>query len=116
MIPKFKYNYSKSLKDVLTAMGMSEAFTSGANFGRMSESINGPLYIDDIFHKTRIEVTEKGTKAAAVTYVMMMGQAARPQKEKKYIELDRPFVYMIVDKNNVPVFIGAATMLDENQR
>ena len=116
MIPKFKYNYSKSLKDILSDMGMSEAFSKKADFTKICDSLNGPLYIDDVFHKTRIEVTEKGTKAAAVTYVMMMGAAARPQKEKVYIELDRPFVYMIVDKNNVPVFIGAATMLDENQR
>ena len=114
MIPKFKYNYSKSLKDILSDMGMSEAFTSDADFTKISESVNGPLYIDDVFHKTRIEVTEKGTKAAAVTYVMMVGNAARPQKEKIFITLDRPFIYMIVDKNNVPVFIGAATQLDEN--
>ena len=116
MIPKFRYNYSKSLKDILSDIGMSEAFTSNADFTKISESVNGPLYIDDVFHKTRIEVTEKGTKAAAVTYVMMMGNAAPPQKEKIYITLDRPFIYMIVDKNNVPVFIGAATQLDENQR
>ena len=116
MIPKFRYNYSKSLKDILSDIGMSEAFTSNADFTKISESVNGPLYIVDVFHKTRIEVTEKGTKAAAVTYVMMMGNAAPPQKEKIYITLDRPFIYMIVDKNNVPVFIGAATQLDENQR
>ncbi len=116
MIPKFKYNYSKSFKEILSDMGMSEAFSDKADFTKICDSLNGPLYIDDVFHKTRIEVTEKGTKAAAVSYIMMMGAAARPQKEKIYIELDRPFVYMIVDKNNVPVFIGAATMLDENQR
>lgn len=116
MIPKFKYNYSKSFKDILSDMGMSEAFTANADFTKISDSMNDPLYIDDVFHKTRIEVTEKGTKAAAVTYIMMIGAAARPQKEKIFITLDRPFVYMIVDKNNVPVFIGAATQLDENQR
>ena len=115
MLPKFKYNYSKSLKDVLCAMGMSNAFDgSSANFTKMSESVNGIIYIDDVLHKTKIEVTEKGTKAAAVTAVMMVQNAAKPQKEKVFIELDRPFVYMIVDKNNVPVFIGAATQLEKN--
>ena len=29
------------------------------------------------------------------------------------IFLDKPFVYMIVDENNVPLFIGAATQLEE---
>ena len=34
-------------------------------------------------------------------------------KKKIYITLNRPFVYMIVDENNVPAFIGAVTSLDK---
>ena len=119
MIPKFKYNYSKSLSEVLSDMGMPEAFDEvKADFSKINDlSVPDakPLYIDDVLHKTRIEVTEKGTKAAAVTAVMMAAACALPPEKKKvYIELDRPFVYMIVDKNNVPVFIGAATQIEEN--
>ena len=119
MIPKFKYNYQKSLKDILTKIGMEKAFDpDNADFSNINDlSVEGalPLYIDDVLHKTKIEVTEKGTKASAATAVIM-GMGAAPPEEKKtiVINLDRPFIYMIVDKNNVPLFIGAATQLSEN--
>ena len=117
MIPKFKYNYSESLKDILSALGMKTAFDENkADFSKINDlSVEDalPLYIDDVLHKTKIEVTEKGTKAAAATAVVMGAGAAAPiEKKKVYIYLDRPFVYMIVDKNNVPLFIGAATQLE----
>lgn len=65
-------------------------------------------------HKTKIEVTETGTKAAAVTGVAMAGGAMPPKDKKRVvIPLTRPFVYMIVDNNNIPLFIGAATELGE---
>ena len=118
MIPKFKYNYSKSLKEILPAMGMEKAFSiAEADFSKINDlSVPGalPLYIDDVLHKTKIEVTEKGTKAAAATAVVMGAGAAAPiEKKEVYIELDRPFVYMIVDRNNVPLFIGAATQIED---
>lgn len=119
MIPKFKYDYSQSLKRVLAAIGMPLAFDKElADFSKINDTTfaGAPnLYIDDVLHKTRIEVTEKGTKAAAVTAVMMaQASGIMPEKKKIFIYLDRPFVYMIVDKNNVPLFIGAATKLEEN--
>ena len=118
MIPKFKYNYTKSLTKVLKDMGMPTAFDwRNADFSKINDlSVEGadPLYIDDVLHKTKIEVTEQGTKAAAVTAVMMAAGCAMPEPKKIVnIYLDKPFVYMIVDENNIPLFIGAATQLEE---
>ena len=118
-IPKFKYNYDATLKDVLRDLGMEDAFDeTKADFSKINDlSVEGadPLYIGDVIHKTRIEMAEKGTKAAAVTAVMMIAATAPvPEKKEIHIELTRPFVYMILDKNDVPVFIGAATQLEEN--
>ena len=46
-----------------------------------------------------------GTKAGAVTMIAMAGNGVMP--EPKYVYLDRPFIYMIVDNStNLPVFIG----------
>ena len=117
-IPKFKYNYSKTLKDVLSEMGMPSAFDEdAADFSKINDQtvpFAEQLFISNVIHKTRIELTEKGTKAAAVTAVMMEATCAMPDEKKKiYITLNRPFVYMIVDENNVPAFIGAVTSLDK---
>ena len=118
MIPKFEYSYDKTLNTVLEELGMPTAFSSSqADFSKIND-LSVPnaqnLWISKVSHKTKIEVTEQGTRAAAVTAVEMAAGCAMPQPKKEvYIHLDRPFVYMIVDKDNVPLFIGAATQLEE---
>ena len=118
MIPKFSYDYGTLLNDQLKELGVKSAFDPyAADFSKMNDlTVEGadPLYIGKVIHKTRIEVTESGTKAAAVTAVMQnAGCAFYPEPKREiYIYLNRPFVYMIVDENNIPVFIGAATSLE----
>ncbi len=116
-IPKFKYNYSQTLKNILSEMGMPLAFDMAADFSKINDQtvpLADKLFIGNVLHKTRIELTEKGTKAAAVTAVMMEATCVEPVKLKNiYITLNRPFVYMIVDENNVPAFIGAVISLDK---
>ena len=63
------------------------------------------LYIDRVFHKTFIQVDERGTKAGAVTAVARTDSGAPMKFENVY--LDRPFVYMLIDcESNIPLFIG----------
>jgi len=118
MIPKFSYDYSTLLNEHLQALGMESAFDiRNADFSKMNDlTVEGadPLFISKVIHKTKIELTESGTKAAAVTVVAGNAGCGIPPEPKKeiYIYLNRPFVYMIVDDNNVPVFIGAATSLE----
>ena len=104
-MPKFSYEYSLGLNDVLSALGMPTAFTSAAD---LSKTSNAELFISSVFHKTFIEVAEKGTRAGAVTVVQ---ESLECEIEyKAVITLDRPFVYMIVDSAaNLPLFIGAVT-------
>lgn len=119
IMPKFDYSYDASLNEVLEQMGMTTAFDyHTADFTKMYDASvpNAPiLYIGDVLHKTKIEVTESGTKAAAVTSVLMNGWGGMPMPKKKTItiDLDKPFLYMIVDKNNIPLFIGAATKIEK---
>ncbi len=57
-------------------------------------------------HKTRIELNEAGTKAVAATAVIM-GTTSADISEPKEIHFDRPFLYIIYDKENkLPVFLG----------
>ena len=74
----------------------------------MASSKQGNIYINYVIHKTKIEVNEKGTKAAAVTMVEMNQETAMEEEEPEKIYLDRPFFYMIVDtEQNFPVFMGS---------
>lgn len=108
MLPKFQYDYSKEMKDVLKKMGMPSAFERPrADFSNMTEDELVKLYIGKVLHKTYIEVAEEGTRAAAVTAVIMDSNAAIMEEEIKNVFLDRPFVYMIIDgESEMPLFMG----------
>ncbi len=104
-LPKFTYEYKIKMNDALAALGMPTAFTSGADFTKMSNLPAGKLVIGEVVHKTYIEVTEIGTRAGAVTEVGM--ELTSMPMFDRIITLDRPFVYVIVDNaTNLPIFIG----------
>lgn len=107
MIPKFTYDYNISMVKALKSMGMEQAFDDyNADFCNMGDS-DMKICIGDVIHKTYIEMAEKGTRAAAVTAVIMDGNACAPMEEIKEVYLDRPFMYMIIDKTtNLPLFVG----------
>ncbi len=119
MIPKFSYKYDCSMNETLKALGMKSQWDySTADFSKMGKvNIEGyKLYIKDVIQKTNIELTEKGTKAAAATAVMMAAAGAAPDPNPpRYIDiyLNRPFVYMIVDENDIPAFIGCISDLEK---
>ncbi len=105
-MPKFSSESSVLLPDVLSQMGMVDAFDSNkANFSGINSEEQ--LFISNVIHKTKIEVSESGTKAAAVTAVIVGAESAEPSKTKT-VTLDRPFLYMIVDCTTMkPLFVGA---------
>ena len=114
-LPKFSYEYSIELPDTLAEMGMPTAFNEfGADFHAMADLPEGyNIWVDNVIHKTFIELNETGTRAAAATIVIMdvAGTALDPNKPKEVI-LNRPFVYYIVDtETNLPVFMGTVESL-----
>ena len=109
-IPKFSYDYKASMKDALKEMGITTAFTDAADFSGIvaPDSPTQYLKIDDVLHKTHIELNEQGTKAAAATAVIMEKSSAVFHQETSIpIHLNRPFVYALVDTSTgIPLFIG----------
>ena len=104
-LPQFSTDTEAQLETILPEMGMPTAFSDAADFSGISDD---NLKIDEVVHKTHIDVTAEGTKAAAATAVVMTrGISAMQEPEQKTVRLDRPFVYMILDMTNeLPVFIG----------
>ncbi len=93
-LPRFTLDFSASLVEDLKKMGMDVAFHyPQADFSPMGSK---EFYISDVIHKTRLEVDEKGTVAAAATAVMMRGAAARRiERPVKTLVFDRPFALLI---------------------
>ncbi|MBQ6285708.1 MAG: hypothetical protein IJK67_05345 [Bacilli bacterium] len=103
-LPKFKYDfdYEDFMKDLIS-LGITDAFDKdAANFDLMeTEDSILDLYVGEAVHKTHIDLSENGTKAAAVTYFGMFKNTAIAQpKEQLIIKFDRPFLYLIKEKNS----------------
>ena len=115
-LPKFKFEPpTLNLGSTLQALGMKTAFDQppgSANFDRMApRKPNDYLYISEVFHKTFIAVDEKGTEAAAATWVTTIYAASILDAPKPLeVRVDRPFLYAI---QHVPsgacLFIGRVT-------
>ena len=113
-MPEFKSDYDTSLVEPFKELGMKEAFTDNADFSGMLASGKKELKIGEIIHKTHIEVDRKGTKAAAVTVVEMdKCSAVMEPTSPKFITLDRPFVYAIIETDTgLPVFLGTVDSIE----
>lgn len=108
-IPKYSVAYTnENMRTQLAGMGIRLAFDPfKADFSNMATDKTGNLFIDQVIHKTKVEIDERGTKAAAVTGIVYKNTSFTPVKVKTVV-LNRPFVYAIVDNaTKLPVFIGA---------
>ncbi|MBD2021349.1 serpin family protein, partial [Leptolyngbya sp. FACHB-36] len=103
-IPRFTLEYDVELKNTLSALGMDIAFDPRrASFDRLSTT---PMKIDQVKHKTFIEVNEKGTEAAAVTSVGIVTTSVRVDTPFK-MTVDRPFFCAIRDnRTGTLLFLG----------
>ncbi len=107
IMPRFEAEYDAELSDELAAMGMERAFDAKAAELSGVGSADGNLCIGPVIHKTKIIVNEHGTKAAAATGVGLIDSA-----EPKVVNLNRPFLYMLVDtENGIPLFVGSMNSL-----
>ena len=108
-LPKFTVSCDQELNELLQGLGVKRAFDPElADFSGLGTDEEGwPLYVSLVRQKAVIELNEEGVKAGAVTIVEMRAGAAMPAKEPVEMNLNHPFVYMILDlETQVPLFVG----------
>lgn len=116
-LPKFKLEPPLlRLSEALIGLGMKSAFdkpAGSANYDRMApRRPDDYLKISEVFHKTFLELDEKGTEAAAATAVVMMRVASMVGEKAKPIEVrvDRPFLFAIQHRpSGACLFLGRVT-------
>ncbi|MGO4546102.1 serpin family protein [Paenibacillus sp. 2TAB23] len=112
-LPKFRIENQLDLADTLKAMGMSLPFDSQrSDFSMMADTADGNhLYINHILHKTIIDVSERGTEAAAVTRMGLDGGSAPPSKTFE-MDINRPFLFAVQDlQSGLLLFAGVVETL-----
>jgi serpin B len=115
-LPKFKIAPpTLPLGEALQMLGMTNAFDiplGSANFnGIAPRRPNYYLYISRVFHKTYLELDEKGTEAAAATAVALAERSVmmKPQ-EPIEVRVDHPFIFAIQHQaSGACLFLGHLT-------
>ncbi len=108
-LPRFTTELKLDLNDIVSQLGAPSVFdASRADFSHFSD---GKAYVSKMIQKAKIEVSEEGTKAAAVTAaVMMMASLEQHEPRRVSFHADRPFVYMITERTTGTIFfIGQYT-------
>ena len=91
-LPKFHAEFGQSLREVLTGLGLVDAWTDGdADFSGITGDRS--LHLGFVQHKAVVTVDETGAEAAAVT---AGGAEASSLTVPQTFHADRPFLWAIV--------------------
>lgn len=103
-LPRFRISYgTRSLKAELRSLGVNSCFDDDESLLEMSD--DPKVRLDEVVHKTVMEVTEEGTEAAAATVAVIKSRSLpRPSPTIKF---NRPFVMLVMHlPTNTPLFLA----------
>lgn len=98
-VPKFDYSKEYNLNEALKSLGVRKIFEKDS-LNKIGENLS----VNYIKQNVGIKLSESGAKVAAVTSIGIMKSSL--VVDPITIKLDRPFLYLIKDANNVLLFVG----------
>ena len=112
-LPRFRCVGDMEVKEMLSKVIPSAFDVQKANFSAICEL---PTWINEISHKTSIEVTEQGTKARSITVESFLVKA---ETENPKFIANRPFMYIVYDDATHAImltgqFCGDGALLTED--
>ncbi|MEK4850424.1 serpin family protein [Paenibacillus sp. FSL H7-0756] len=108
LLPRFTASYGTELSKALQALGAMLAFDPERGDFSLMADLDSPIYVEQVIHKTYIDVNERGTEAAASTVVGLRAGSAPPVDAPFEMNVNRPFLFMIRDRQTgVVLFLGA---------
>jgi serine protease inhibitor len=104
-LPKFDISSQIDLREGMQALGITNVFDGAlSDFSPMTENMDG-IFLSQTQHGVRVTVDEQGVAAAAYTVMTGAGASEPPEDEVDFV-LDRPFLFAITSRDNLPLFVG----------
>jgi len=108
-MPTFNVRTDTDASKPLQELGAKKVFTTEAELDELATGSGEPLYVSSVSHTAVIEVTKEGTEGAAATGIEIVLLSAS-FGEQKSIVVDRPFIFVVQDRENkLPVLVGRIT-------
>lgn len=108
-VPKFDVKSSTELNEMLQSLGVTDAFDMAeADFTPLTD--NG-AFLSSAMQAARVKIDEEGVEAAAYTEIVCADSAMMEVPPTVEMDLDRPFLFVIFDNSNVPLFVGTVNTM-----
>lgn len=110
--PKFSISKEIDFKTTLSSLGFEDIFNNGIDSFSNAFDIEKPslinFYLQKIKQKNNIEFNEDGTIIKSLSMAAIGAMSAAPITELNTLEvkLNQPFIYIIKDINDLPIFVG----------
>ena len=108
-LPKFKNKVDINMKDSLENLGFGDMFDSNYDSfgGAFITNSHENVYLQNIKQRNEVEFNEDGTIVKSVSMASLGATKAMPMKlDTLDVSLNQPFIYIIRDINDVPIFVG----------
>ena len=101
-LPKFDISSQQDLIAGMKKLGITDVFSPSS--GNLSSLLEEKTYVNNIEHAVRIAIDEEGVTAAA--YTILTDAGASPPTDEINFTLDRPFLFVISSRDDLPLFAG----------
>ena len=109
--PKFHFKADSDFKSCLRALDLGEVFDPNINsFGNAFSDENAGstnFYLQNLKQRNEVEFNEDGSTVRSISFGAGAGGSAPLSPDGGLeVELNQPFIYIIKDINDMPIFVG----------
>lgn len=105
-MPKFDITCKQDMIEGLQELGVEQVFQMGqADFTPAFPDMANEIAVNKVEQATRVSVDEEGVTAASYVVSGECGSGMPPTEEVDFV-LDRPFLFVITNNANMPLFAG----------
>ncbi|MBO4872375.1 MAG: hypothetical protein J5496_03060 [Lachnospiraceae bacterium] len=105
-LPKFDIMMDQDLSNAVKALGIQKVFDPQlADFSSVTGKADAAAWLSEVRQGARIMVDEEGVKAAAYLRIVAPGAPMPPEEEIDFV-LDRPFLFVLRSRDDLPLLAG----------
>lgn len=106
-VPKFSSSSLVDFSSALCQLGYESLFDDSINsLGNIYTDEVDPIFISECKQKNKVSFNEDGTTIKSVTWTGFGAGSAGPMPDGIEVQLNQPFIYIIYDENDLPLYVG----------